>query len=63
MKICLIFNYALDLIYSQHCNRMSTWNQQGLTNCTYGDERAYNVHAKRFLRARNYTHINRSKHL
>ena len=30
----------------------------GLTNCTHGDKRAHNVHAKRFLRARNYRQVN-----
>ena len=34
---------------------------QGLTNCAHSDERAHNVHAKRFSRARNYIHVNQSK--
>ena len=36
---------------------------QGSTNCAHGDERARNVHAKRFSRAQNYVHVNQSKHL
>ena len=36
---------------------------QGSTNCAYSDERARNVHIKRFLHAQNYVHINQSKHL
>ena len=36
---------------------------QGLTNCMHGDKCAHNVHAKRFLRAQNYMHVNQSKHL
>ena len=36
---------------------------QGSTNCAHGDERAYNVHGKRFSRARIYVHVNQSKHL
>ena len=34
---------------------------QGSTNFMHHDERALNVHAKRFLRAQNYVHINQSK--
>ena len=35
---------------------------RGSTKCAYGDERARDVHARRFLRARNYVHVNQSKH-
>ena len=35
---------------------------QGSTNCMHGDERACNMHIKRFLHAQNYVHINQSKH-
>ena len=37
--------------------------RQGSTNCAHGDERARNVHAKGFSLARNYVHVNQSKHL
>ena len=36
---------------------------QDLINCVYSHECVRNVHAKRFLRARNYLHVNQSKHL
>ena len=35
---------------------------QDSRNCAHGDERARNVHVKRFSRARNYVHVNQSKH-
>ena len=35
---------------------------RGLTNCAHGYERAHNMHAKKFLRAQNYVHVNQSKH-
>ena len=35
---------------------------QGSTNCAHGDERAPNVYAERFSCARNYVHVNQSKH-
>ena len=35
---------------------------QGSTNCAHGDERARNVHVKRFSRAGNYVHVNQSKY-
>ena len=37
-------------------------DQHGSTNCAHGDERARNVHVKRFSRAQNYVHVNHSKH-
>ena len=36
---------------------------QLLKNYSYGDDRARIVHAKRVLCARNYVHVNQSKHL
>ena len=35
---------------------------QDLTNCTHGDKCACNMQAKRFSCARNYMHVNQSKH-
>ena len=36
--------------------------KQCSTNCLHGDKHACNVHANRFLHARNCVHINQSKH-
>ena len=54
--IYIIYIYIFTLIMQKTCCC------QGSRNCTHGDERAPNVHAKRFLRARNYVHVNQSKH-
>ena len=35
---------------------------QGSTNCAHGDEHTRNVHVKKFSCARNYVHVNQSKH-
>ena len=37
-------------------------SQRGSIICVHSDERARNVHAMRFLRTRNYVHVNQSKH-
>ena len=44
-------------------NSVHQQKKQGSTNWTHGDERAHNVHAKKFSHARIYVHINQSKHL
>ena len=38
-------------------------SNQSSTNCANSDERARNLHTKRFSRAGNYVHANQSKHL
>ena len=44
--------------------RSETKNKdQGWTNYVHSDEREHNVQAKRFLHARNYVHVNQTKHL
>ena len=48
--------------HMQHFVPYATVCLQGSRNCTHGDERARNVYAKNFSRARNYVHVNQSKH-
>ena len=36
---------------------------EGSLNCAHADERAHNVHTKRFSSARNYAYVNQSKRL
>ena len=60
-----ICNWFVDNIPSIHFGEDKTKYIlfQGSTNCVHGDECACNMHAKRFSRARNYVHLNQSKHL
>ena len=44
-------------------SKLTIKTQQGSTNCAHGDERARNVHAKKFLCAQNYVHVNQPKQL
>ena len=53
VKYQLAFDLTQKRASSQRFVIMNTGKNiiQGSTNCAYGDERARNVHAKRFLRA------------